>query len=117
MNDEHVGRGRGERDRREVPNRIEGHFGEEARVDRERPRRTHQDRVAVGRGLGDEVGADVAARARPVVDHDLLREALGELLRDDASDDVGAAARREGDDEADRLGGISFRRDRRVRRQ
>src|SRR6266568_898056 len=90
---------------------------EAASVTGARSGRAHQHRVSVGRGLGDDVGADIAARAGPVVDHDLLREALGELLRDDASDDVGAAARREGDDEADRLGGIGVRRRGRLRRQ
>jgi hypothetical protein len=44
-----------------------------------------------------------------VVDEHLLREAPGELLRDRARDDVGAAAGREGDDEADGPGGIDIR--------
>ena len=116
VNDEHVGRRRRERHRREVPDRIEGHLAEEARVDRERSRRAHQQRVAVGGALRDDVGADVAARAGPIVDQHLLREALGELLRDRARDDVGAAARRESDDEANRLGGVGLRRGR-VRRR
>jgi len=63
---------------------------------------TDPDRGAVGRGLGDRVGADIAARARAVLDHDLLAETGAELLRDDPRDDVGAAAGREGDDQADR---------------
>ena len=117
MNDQHVGCGRGERDRREILDRIEGHFGEEARVDRERSRRAHQDRVTVGRGLGDDVGADIAARAGPVVDHHLLREAHGESLRDRARDDVGAAARGKGHDEADRLRGVGIGRRGRAQRR
>src|SRR5690349_17994451 len=39
----------------------------------------------------------------------LFRSCLGELLADRARRDVGAAAGSDGDDDADRLGGISVR--------
>src|SRR5262245_36000900 len=59
-------------------------------------------RVAVRDGLGDRVGADIAACAGAVLDHDLLAEPVAQLLRDDARNDVRAAAGREGYDQADR---------------
>ncbi len=117
VNDKHIGRGGGKRHGREIAHRIEGHAREKARVDRERSRGAHQHRVAVGRRLRDDIGADVAAGARPVVDHHLLREAVAQFLRDRAGDDVGAAARRKRDDEADGLRGIGVRRGPRLRRQ
>ena len=61
----------------------------------------HEQGVAVGRGLGDDVGADDAARAAAVLDHHGLAEVFGERRHDAARDDVGAAAGRGGDDEAD----------------
>jgi hypothetical protein len=64
--------------------------------------RTHDDRHAVGRGLGDDVGADVAACARSVLDDDDA-ERVPDPLGERSSDDVERAARRVGDDQADRL--------------
>jgi hypothetical protein len=49
-------------------------------------------------------GADVAARPALVVDHELLAEGAAELVADQAAHRVGAAARREGHDEAHGLG-------------
>src|SRR5262249_3563733 len=66
-----------------------------------------------GRRLGREVRSDRAAGAAPVVDDDRLAELLAEPLRDDAADDVVAAAGREGDDQADpfrRIAKLSARR-------
>jgi hypothetical protein len=60
------------------------------------------ERVAVGRRLGDHVGADIAARPWAVVDNELLAEPRIELVADDAGRDVGAAASRERHDNADR---------------
>jgi hypothetical protein len=65
----------------------------------------HQERVAVGRGLGDDLRAEVAARAGAVLDDDLLAEPHRELRREDAADDVGGAAGRERDDHRDDLVG------------
>jgi hypothetical protein len=76
--------------------------GAEARGDRVRARGGDPDGVAVGRRLGDGIGADIAARSDAVLDHDLLADARAELLRDDARDDVRAAAGGERHDEADR---------------
>jgi hypothetical protein len=55
----------------------------------------HEDGVAVGRGLRDHVGGDGAARAGAVLDHERLPEVFLQLLRDEARDHVGSAARRE----------------------
>ena len=52
-----------------------------------------QQRVAVGRGLGGDLGGDHAAAAGAVVDDDLLAQTVGQFLREQPRDDVGAAAR------------------------
>jgi hypothetical protein len=54
-------------------------------------------------------GADLAACAPAVVGQNLLSQSFREPLADDAADDVGAAARREADDHADRPRGIRLR--------
>src|SRR5665647_3469129 len=46
-------------DRREVLRRVEGQVAVQRLVDRERPRRREQQRVAVGRRAGDRIGADM----------------------------------------------------------
>ena len=74
---QHVGLPADHRDRREILDRVVGQAGAEARRDRLRARGSDPDRVAVGRRLGDRVGADVAAGARAVLDHDLLAEPRG----------------------------------------
>ena len=55
-----------------------------------------EERVAVGRRLGGELGADRAAGAGPIVDDDRLAEIGPELLRDRARHRVVAAAVRLG---------------------
>jgi hypothetical protein len=64
-----------------------------------------EQRVTVGRRLGDAVGADGAGVAGDVLDHDRLAPRLGELVGEQTRGDVGGAARREADDELDRLVG------------
>ena len=69
---------------------------------------THQQRVAVRRGLGHRLGADVAAGPAAVVGDHLLTQRLAQALRDDAADDIGGATRRIGNDQPDglvRIGG------------
>ena len=72
-----------------------GIFGEHVRVDHHRAVEAEQQRVAVGRGLRDRLRADVAARARPVLDDHRLAEARAERLGHHARAVVGDAARRE----------------------
>src|SRR6266702_1577612 len=61
----------------------------------------------VGEGFGGHLDAYHLAGARAVVHDELLAERCGELLREGARDDVGAAACRGGHDEAHRLRRIS----------
>ena len=59
-----------------------------------------QQRVAVGRLLGDIFDREPRAAAGLVLDHHRLAEPLGELIADDARHHVGAAAGRIADDDA-----------------
>jgi hypothetical protein len=59
--------------------------------------------VAVGRGLGDRAGAEIAAGAALVLDHHVLAQPRPELFPDGARDAVGKSAGRGGDDDGDRL--------------
>ena len=59
-----------------------------------------------GARLGDRVGAGVAAGARLVVDQHRLVPGDAQLLADQPRQDVGRAARREGDDDVHRLAGV-----------
>ena len=63
----------------------------------------HQQRVAVGIGLGDHVGADIAVGAGAVVDDDLLAECFAEFLADGARQRVGRTAGSVGHDQPDRF--------------
>ena len=99
---QHVRHPRDAGDRREVADRVVRHLGVQPRVDGVRGDRAHHDRRAVGRGLGGDVGAEVAAGAGPVVDEDDA-EAVLDLLGQRAGDDVERAAGRIGHDEAERL--------------
>src|SRR5439155_10224098 len=66
-------------------------------------------RVAVGRGPGDGLHADVAGGAGAVIDDHRLPEAFGEFLRNDARRDVGRPAGRKGNDHAERPRGPGLR--------
>ena len=55
-------------------------------------RRGGEQRIAVGRGVGDEFEADHAARPRPVVDDDLLAEGFAEFGRKRARQQIGTSA-------------------------
>jgi hypothetical protein len=81
--------------RREVGHGVERDLREHVRVDHHGAVEAEQQRVAVGRGLRGLLRADVAARARTVLDHHLLPEAQAERLGHHARAVVGDAARRE----------------------
>src|ERR1017187_4969092 len=98
-----------ERERDEIARRVEGELAEQRGVDRECADGTERERLAVGRGLGHELGADVAAGAGFVLDHDRLLQLLGQGLSENASGDVGRGAGAEGDDHADRPGRVVLR--------
>jgi len=79
--------------------------------------RYDEQRVAVGRGLGDHIGADRAGRSGTVLDEDLLLPALHQALGHETPERVGAAPWRERHDDAHdlrRIGlGAGFRREQR----
>ena len=77
----------------------------------------HQQRVAIGRGLGDRTGRNRAAGAAAIVDDDLLAERLAHLVGNAARGGAGAAARGERDHQGDRARGVALRRGGRRRRQ
>ena len=108
MGGEHVRRIHRQRDRREIALGIERHFLEQAGVDQQRIVPDHE-RVAVGLGLGDRAGGDVAAAARPVVDDHPVRPTLAQPLRQDAGERIEAAARCRGHHDAHRPRGIVLR--------
>src|SRR3954454_21247962 len=56
------------------------------------------ERVAVGRRLETDLDADRAAGTRPVLDDELLPHRSADARRDEARNEVVAAAGREGDD-------------------
>ncbi len=68
--------------------------------------------MAVGHRAADGFGREIAAGAAAIFHHHRLPEALAELLSNQAGDDVGNAAGREGDLERDGLRRIALRRSR-----
>ena len=62
----------------------------ERRIDGVNVRR-HQERVTVGWRIDRSLGADNAARPRPVVDDELLAQPLRQILAHDARHNVGRA--------------------------
>src|SRR5215831_18955506 len=68
-----------------------------------------QQRIAIRCGPDDRLGADIAAGAWPVLDDELLPEALGKPLSDQTSHDVGNAAGRISDDNTHRPRRIALR--------
>ena len=71
---------------------------------------TMQQRVAVGRRARDRLQREIAAGARPVVDHHRLAEPLRQRLPDEPRDDVGRAAGGNENDQGHRPRRISLRR-------
>src|SRR6267154_5807220 len=102
---EHVRAAAHERDRGEVPLRVERQRPVQRHVDRV-GRRGDEERVAVGRALRDEIGADVAARSGAVLDDDRLPERFAQTGRERPRGEIGDPARRKSDDEPDRLRGV-----------
>ena len=94
-------RGAHQRDVGEVLERVVGQFWIEGWIDRMR-RDDGAEGVAIGRGLGDHIGADDGVGARLVLEHDGLAERIGNLLADEAGHQIGVAARRVRHDHSDR---------------
>ena len=108
VNHEAHRRGVDQRDRLEVFCGVVRKFGQHAGNDRER-RRCDQQHVAVGRRFGNDVGTDHGIAAGAVIDDDLLAPDFTELGRENAGDDVGAAAGGKGHDQAYRFARIVLR--------
>jgi hypothetical protein len=81
------------RDRDEVAHELERLAGDQRFVDGVRVRH-QQQRVAVGRALGDGIGADDRAGTGPVVDDEGLAHRFLQALGDEAGVDVGRPAGR-----------------------
>ena len=93
-----------QRDRCKVLLWVERHLAVQRLVDAVRAHRAHQQRVAVGRRLGHDIGAHVAPRPGAVLHHEGLAESLAQLGRNRARQNVGGAAGRKWHDDFDRLG-------------
>jgi hypothetical protein len=75
------------------------------RRDRDRSDRGKKQQMPVGLAFCDVLGADRAIRTRPVLDDDVLPEQRLEPVGENARDEIGRSAGREGDDQADDAGG------------
>src|SRR5438309_5597153 len=105
MYGQHVRHAAQQRYRREVARRVVRKLCVHPRVHRVRAD-DQTDGVAVGRRLGDRIGADDAARAGLVLDEYRLADGLGHLGGDDAREHIGCPAGWERRNDADRLGWI-----------
>src|SRR5204863_3395956 len=63
---ENVGHAGDQNDRDEILHVVVGHLGVKAGIDRMRADGSHEQRIAVGGALGDQVRADIASCAGPV---------------------------------------------------
>ncbi len=105
---EHEWRGAGQRHGGKILGRIErSRLAIKDRGDRERGLGTHHECVSVGRRLRHVGCCDHATRPGAVLNDDRLAEAVGHFRREDAGDDVGAAAGAEADEKLDRPVGIA----------
>ncbi len=87
----------------EILERIKRQPRVETGIDDDHAGRGGQQRVAVGRRFCDPVGRDGATSPGQDLDHDRLAQSLGELVADQASDDVRWATGRKPGEHADRL--------------
>ena len=69
----------------------------------------NEQRIAVGRGFSDECGADASTCTGTILDDYVLRQRVAELLPDESTDRIGAAARRGGYHELDRSLRVALR--------
>ena len=96
----------GQADRLEVAQAVVRQVAVQPHVEREVADRTGEQRIAVGRRLGRQVGAHQRARAGPVFDHHRLAELLRQPLGQHPRDKVETAARRLRHDDAQRPVGV-----------
>ena len=105
---QHEGDAREARDRRQVAQRVVADGRVQVGRDRQRAGRGQHQRVAVGRRLGHLPHGQRAAGAGAVLHHDLLPQLLGQAGSQQPRRGVGAAAGREGHDDAQGFGGPGF---------
>ena len=105
IGDQHETVGRNHDDVGEILQRIVADVGIDGGTGEMRAGAGIDERIAVRLGACDLRRADRAARARAVLDNELLAEGRGELGRQQPGQLVGAAARRKRHDDPHRLGG------------
>ncbi len=105
MNDDDVGRARNLRQRREIVKRIVRKFLVERRAHEVRVA-DHQQRVAVGLRLGDQLRADRGTGTRPVVDDDLVPDRFRQPLSQYSARHIGRSAGRKRHHQTYRPAGI-----------
>ena len=110
MDRENVGTERHDRDRAQIVDR-EALVLRGGLVDRQ-PGGRREDGVAVGRRADDRLRREIAAGTAAIFHHHCLSQALRQLLPHETRDDIGNAARREGDLERNVLSRIGLRRGR-----
>jgi hypothetical protein len=93
-------------DRRKAGKRVGRLAARHSRADEKGAGRSQDDRVSIGRRIGDLLAADGATRTATIFHDDRLPEPPRQRFGEQAAGDVGISARREGHDEADRLVGI-----------
>ncbi len=98
IDDEHIGRGCHQADRREILLGVEGLVGVERRVGRVTARR-EQQRIAISGGLGNHACGDRPARASPVFHNHGPAQPGAQVIGNQARDDVCRAARRKSHDD------------------
>ena len=108
MHNDHFRRRNNERHRREALERIVGHFRPDDGLN-DHVLVRDQDRGAVGRCVGRLPGRNCTAGACRVLNEEIAAEPLGELLHQDARDNVVWATRCIRYDQLDRLRRISLR--------
>ncbi len=107
--DQREGKLRQHTDRLEIIDRVVGQMSEQARIDRHAGVQSGLQDVAVRRGPRRLDCTGERTRAGNVLDDEWLAHLLGQLLTEDARDDVGAAAWRRSDDVGDRSRRIILR--------
>ena len=90
------------RHRQEVIERVEAQLGIDMGIDGDAAVGMKEQRVAVGGGLRDRVGGDVAVGARAVLDHDRPSQRLLHVVGEQPRGDIRRAARWDGHQDLDR---------------
>src|SRR5688572_17629195 len=109
MDDEELRHRHCQRHRREIAHYVVRQLLVQAHVQREHPAAGEIYRVAVWRGLGDELGCENTRGARAILYDHLLAERFGQLLRDHAPEEIRGTACGKGDHEPDRFAWICGR--------